>query len=317
MLQRVSPVAFTLLAALLAALVAAVLAWWVAGWPNVVDALHHLDPGWIALAALAELIAYVGYVLAYRDAVRVAGGPHLSLRRVGELVTAGFGAHVLAGGFAGDRIALSGECVDEREAAIRVLGLGALEYALLAPAATGASAFLLVDGDSVPLSFTVPWVAAVPVGFAIAIWASVRIDHEAWTHSPHLLKRWIGRGLSALALVRGLLAQPVVYSGAWIGITVYWTADILCLYAGLRAFGAEPSVPALIVAYATGYVASRRSLPLAGAAATEALLAFALNWSGIPFVLALLGVLAYRVFNFLLALPAGLVASWRGQRAVA
>jgi uncharacterized membrane protein YbhN (UPF0104 family) len=63
-------------------------------------------------------------------------------------------------------------------------------------------------------------------------------------------------------------------------------------------FDADVSTPALILAYATGYVLTRRSLPGGGAGVVEVLMTFALVWVGIPFAPALLGVLVYRLFNF-------------------
>jgi uncharacterized membrane protein YbhN (UPF0104 family) len=58
------------------------------------------------------------------------------------------------------------------------------------------------------------------------------------------------------------------------------------------------SAPALIVAYATGYIASRRSLPAGGAGIVEVLMTFALVWVGLPLAPALASVLVYRLFNF-------------------
>ncbi|HTA36297.1 MAG TPA: hypothetical protein VK761_06245, partial [Solirubrobacteraceae bacterium] len=78
----------------------------------------------------------------------------------------------------------------------------------------------------------------------------------------------------------------------------------------LRCFGVVLSVPALVVAYATGYAASRRSLPLGGAGITEALLTLALIWVHVHAAHALLAVVAYRLVNFLApALPGLLVHS--------
>jgi uncharacterized membrane protein YbhN (UPF0104 family) len=66
-------------------------------------------------------------------------------------------------------------------------------------------------------------------------------------------------------------------------------------------------VPAVVVGYATGYALTRRTLPLAGAGAVEALLPFALLWVGYPLAAAILAVFAYRVFN--LWLPLGPAAA--------
>ena len=67
-------------------------------------------------------------------------------------------------------------------------------------------------------------------------------------------------------------------------------------------------MPALVVAYATGYAASRRSLPLGGAGVTEALLTLALITVHVPAPQALLSVVAYRVVNYLVPTLPSLVA---------
>jgi uncharacterized membrane protein YbhN (UPF0104 family) len=73
----------------------------------------------------------------------------------------------------------------------------------------------------------------------------------------------------------------------------------------LRCFGVELGVPELVVAHATGYAASRRSLPFGGAGITEALMTVALIWVHVPGPSALVGVAAYRLINFVApALPA-------------
>jgi hypothetical protein len=80
---------------------------------------------------------------------------------------------------------------------------------------------------------------------------------------------------------------------------------MFALWASLRTFGIQLSVGKLIIAYSTGYAATRRSLPLGGAGATEALMTYALYWLREPLAPSLAGVLLYRTFNFfLIAIPA-------------
>jgi uncharacterized membrane protein YbhN (UPF0104 family) len=64
----------------------------------------------------------------------------------------------------------------------------------------------------------------------------------------------------------------------------------------------------VILAYATGYAATRRSLPLGGAGVTEVLMTYALYWVRQPLAPALAAVVAYRAFNFLLAAAPALIA---------
>ncbi len=63
-----------------------------------------------------------------------------------------------------------------QEVRVRVLGLGALEYALLAPAACVVAIQLLADGHSPSLGLTLPWAIAVPLGFIAALWAVEKRD---------------------------------------------------------------------------------------------------------------------------------------------
>ena len=66
-------------------------------------------------------------------------------------------------------------------------------------------------------------------------------------------------------------------------------------------------------AYATGYAATRRSLPLGGAGVTEVLMTFSLYWVREPLAPALAAVVAYRVFNFLLVATPALIAHYQLQ----
>lgn len=88
------------------------------------------------------------------------------------------------------------------------------------------------------------------------------------------------------------------------GDGLYWALDIAAFYGALRFVGLHLGLWETIVAFATGYALTRRSMPLGGAGVTEALMTFALHWVGAPVLAALAGVVSYRVFNFLLpALP--------------
>ena len=62
-----------------------------------------------------------------------------------------------------------------------------------------------------------------------------------------------------------------------------------------------------MIAYATGYAASRRSLPLGGAGVTEALLTLAWIWVHVHATDALASVVAYRLVNFLVPMLPGLL----------
>jgi uncharacterized membrane protein YbhN (UPF0104 family) len=98
-------------------------------------------------------------------------------------------------------------------------------------------------------------------------------------------------------------------------MAVYWAGEVFVLWVCLAAFTRDtPSVTAVVVGYATGYALTRRTLPLAGAGAVEALLPFALTWVGYGLPAAVLAVFAYRVFNLWLPLGPAAVALYHLQR---
>jgi uncharacterized membrane protein YbhN (UPF0104 family) len=250
----------------------------------------------------------VGYVLAYRSMVLDGREQRLSLMLVIRLVVAGFGPFVPLGGFSFDRQALRSVHSSRREARRQVLALGVIEYALLAPAAAVCALILLLESGRASLVLTLPWVFAVPPGFALAWWATQPRIVKRFQHADGKLRRWIGELLTAASVLREVVKRPLERPGALTGMAIYWAAEIACLACALRCFGVELTVPALVVAYATGYAASRRSLPLGGAGITEALLTLALITVHVHAPQALLSVVAYRVENFLVPTLPSLLA---------
>ncbi|MGH2865679.1 MAG: lysylphosphatidylglycerol synthase transmembrane domain-containing protein [Solirubrobacteraceae bacterium] len=276
--------------------------------PALWHALGQLQPVWLAGALAAELAAYFGYVLAYRSAIREPGLPRLSFMLTVRLVVAGFGPFVPMGGFAFDRRALRAANYSPRRARVQVLGLGVIEYLMLAPAAWICALILVLASAHASPLLTLPWIIAVPPGFALAWWATKPPVLERFQHAEDSVRRWIGDVLAGVGVLRGVVLRPLERPGALLGMAVYWAAEIACLGFALRCFGVDISIHALVVAYATGYVASRRSLPLGGAGITEALLTVSLIAVDVNAADALFAVIAYRLVNFLVPTLPGLVA---------
>lgn len=267
-----------------------------------------MEPIWLLPAIGFELLAYVGYVLAYRAPIPDSKRSRLSLMLTIRLVVAGFGPFAPLGGFSFDRRALRAVHRSRRDARRQVLALGVIEYALLAPAAAVCALILLLESGKASLVLTLPWVFAVPPGFALGWWASDPRHVKRFQQADGRVMRWIGEMLGALGVLRELVMRPLERPGALVGMAIYWAADIACFAFALRCFEVSISVPALVVAYATGYAASRRSLPLGGAGITEVLLTLALIEVHVGAVEALLSVAAYRVVNFLVPVLPGLLA---------
>jgi Lysylphosphatidylglycerol synthase TM region len=284
----------------------------IAGWSKIDSHLHAPLSFWFAVALAAELLAFGAYVLCYRSVASVSGGRRLGVSEAVELVAVGFGAFLAKGGAALDSAALRPKGQSKREGEVRVMALDALEHAPLAPAACIASIVLLVHGKRTPgLDFTVPWAVLTPLG---AILAGIGVRHR---------KRFIGRpgwrgklgdALDAIDDLFRLARNPGEHWPAFVGATVYWGGDVLCLWASLKPFDAAPGLAPIVLAHAVGYSLTRRTLPFAGAGIVEVLMPLTLVACGAPFAGAILGVLTYRVFNLWLPLLPAAVAVPRLRR---
>ncbi len=304
---RKRPILASALATAIASIAVLVIAW-VTGADAVGKAFNDVNPGWIALIAAAEALTYPAYTIAYRSIARVHGHATLSLPLVARVVAAGFGPFAVAGGFGLDKQALHALHEDERTARVQVLGLGMLEWALLAPTTCVVAIVFLITGEDILPSLLWPWAIAVPVGFGFGLWASSPKRRERLSHVRGKRREILAHLLDGMGVLHTMIREPVKYAGAWLGIAFYWAADISAFYGALRTFGLDPSAGKVILAYATGYAATRRSLPLGGAGVIEVLMIYSLYWVREPLAPALAAVVAYRAFNFVLAATPALIA---------
>jgi uncharacterized membrane protein YbhN (UPF0104 family) len=277
--------------------------------------LEHLRPAWIGVAAVAQLLTYPAYVLAYRSITGLGVPTRLSLWTVARIVVAGFGPLAVSGGFGVDKDALRELEEDEVGARSRVSAMATIEWTVLAPATCLAAILLLATGSNIGGSLVWPWAVGVPALIGCALWAATpqRIARLSRPFGRRI--DLVAHILDGIASVRGMARQPNRYPGAWFGTTLYWTAEICALWAALRAAGLDLGIGSTILAYATGYIASRRSLPLGGAGLTDALLVYSLYELHEPLGPAIDAVMIYRLFNFLLVVVPALVA-YRGLQLV-
>jgi uncharacterized membrane protein YbhN (UPF0104 family) len=271
--------------------------------------LHHVADDfrarWLVVVAIAEAVSLVPYVLAYRQMTVVAGLRPPSLSLIITVVLSGFGPFVVGGGFALDQAALMQVYGDRQTARVQVVGLIALEWAVLAPLACLSAIVLLITGANVMGSLLWPWAVCVPAGFALGLFLTAPGRDLSW------LRRFgpIAAALDGIGLLHKLIRDPIRTAPTWLSMTLYWIAEIVAVYAALRMFGVHLSPARVVLAYGTGYMVTRRSLPLAGAAFTEVLLTFALHWVGAPLGPALAAVVSYRLFNLILVAVPSLLAN--------
>lgn len=293
----------------------------VADYGKLKHAVERADRAWLPLALAGEVLAYVGYILAYRDVARADDGPDLSIWTVTRVVGLGFGAFVVgssAGGLAVDFWALQRTGLGTHDAARRVLALNTFEWGVLAWFAAAASIAVLAGrGEGAPLPMTLCWVVVVPLCTAAAAWVSSpgRIERLERLGGERRRPRRMAAGAWALWLwdkaktglsdavggvgvVRRMLARPRRHLAGLLGFPLYWAGDLITIYAGLRAFGAHIAPAPLVLAYATAYVLTALPLPAGGAGSMEAVLALSLRAVGVPWAPALLAAFLYRAFAF-------------------
>ena len=291
---------------------------------RVVHALKRADQAWFPVCLGGELLAYVGYIGAYRDVARVDGGPCLGIWTALRIVVIGFGA-ALVGSSAGtlgiDYWALHRTGERRHLALRRVLAVNTLQWFVLAIFAFIAAAVCAAARLHAPAAMEIAWLVIVPVCVAAAVWVSsprrserltslpcdevrLRWAPRTWPHSLwHAGRAAFSDAVGGVVIVRDLLHRPLAHAAALGGFPLYWAGDVLTLYAALRAFDVHPHLVPLVLAYVTAFVLTALPLPAGGSGGVEAGLTFSLNAVGIPLAPALLATLVYRAFT--LWLPVG------------
>jgi uncharacterized membrane protein YbhN (UPF0104 family) len=269
------------------------------GWGRFATPWEHPHWGWLALALGAGLLSHVAYAFAYRTVAEADGAPELPRPLLMRLVAAGFGPFVLRGGFGVDHRVLRALHDDDEGALSRMLGLGSLEWLLLAPAACISAIVLLVEADPRPLpSMLWPWALLVPLGFAVGGWLVHPRRRRRWEASGGAVRCRVARAAQSVDVLVLLVRRAGTALAAFGGMALYWALDIAAFVGAARFLGLHASLPELIVAYGTGYALTRRTMPFGGAGVTEALMTFALHWMGQAVAPALAVVVLYRTLNF-------------------
>jgi uncharacterized protein (TIRG00374 family) len=298
---------------------------------HMVRALDRADAAWFPVCLGGEILAYIGYIAAYRDVARVDGGPSFSLWTTTRVVAIGFGAYALgtsAGSLGLDYWALHRAGERPHVALRRVLALNTVEWMILGIYACLSAALVAAGSGSAPLAMVLAWLIVVPACILAAAWVSsprrsdrltsvvqerVRFARDRRTWLPWLFqgaRTVLSHSIGGVVIVRHLVAQVRSHLGGVFGFGVFWAGDVATLYAALRAFNVHPAVPALVLAYSTAYVVTMLPLPAGGSGGIEAGLAFSLNAVGIPLAQALVATLVYRFFTLWLPIvPAALAAA--------
>ncbi len=280
------------------------------------------DGNWLFLAALFEVGSYAGYILLLR--VVVPSNKGRFTWTVSYLVTmAGVAATRLfaaagAGGIALTFWAIRRTGVRRREVAVRLTAFMVCLYSVFMVSVLVAGIGLstgVFEGPS-PIGLTVvPAVLAATVIVIFLLFALVPGDSE------RRLRAWSqGRGEVAAAAGKLAVAPAAIAAGTrvalrllrerhpgMLGAVAWWYFDIAVLWACLRAFGGDPAVVTIVMAYFVGQLGNLLPLP-GGIGGVEGAMVGALAAFGVDASLALVAVLSYRAFSFWLPTVPGAVA---------
>ncbi len=286
-----------------------------AGFATVLDSLRAANPIWFPVCFGAVVVEYVGYVFAFRGTAGVNGGPRLGVWTSTVVVFASLGATRLiaaagAGGLAVNYWALRRAGAERHDSAVRVLALNTLLYGIYGLFAVVAAVLMIViPGEDAPLALSLTWIAIVAPCVLAARWVTrpIRVERLSRTTSQSWFRRGFADAVQGVVLVGRLTDEPQG-ARAIAGAAFYWVGDIVCLWGALRAFDQRVSIPAIVLAYCTGYAANLLPLPTGGVGGVDAAMTFALTLVGVPLAPALLAVVAYRLFSFWLTTIPGVVA---------
>jgi uncharacterized membrane protein YbhN (UPF0104 family) len=285
-----------------------------AGYARLLDSLESANLHWFPVMLGGQVLAYLGYILAYRATARVNGGPRLPFGLTTWIVGASFGAYAVAnaiGALGVDYWALRRTGAGHHAAFTRIVAFKTLEWAVLSSVVCVLAALVLGGiGADVKTEAALGWVIVVPVCFVAGRWVTSPRRVERFTKSSGVgrARRLVSDTIGAVVIVRQILGAPRANLEAIGGAVLYWSGDIVTLWAGLRAFDVQLEPIALVVGYATGYAVTMLPLPAGGVGGVDAAMTYALTLVGVPLGQALLAVFAYRFFTFWLPFLPGLVA---------
>lgn len=275
-----------------------------AGFAEVRGAIERADSRWFAVCLAAQVVALWGYAEVFRGGFSWRGGPDPGITPSAGVMLASIGAtRVFAAGGVG-AIAATYWCFRRvgfaaDEALVRILGFNTLFYVTFSAGAFTA-ALLAATGawGDVPLAFAAPWLAIVPFCVAAAVFVTQpRRAGRVARLDGSLARRALGYAVAGTAWVRDVLPDPAGRR-MLLATALYWTGNVVCLWAALRSVGVDLPLPELVLAFAAGHAATILPLPLGGVGGVDAALTYSLTVVGVPLATALVAVGVFRLFAF-------------------
>ena len=291
--------------------------------------LRHAHLWLMILGVVVEIASLGAYVLLYRHLLS-SEGAQVKVRAAVTGVMAGFlVSHVVPGGSAAGTV-VNVKAMEREGVNARTTGVALVLTVVLSDIALAGLFFVGILysflKNSIPVGYVATAIVILPllaglVGlvflFAYRPAAAARALHRVARALHRVIKR-----IDADKLERSVLEVAdearAALSGRRFAIAIglalaNWVLDISVLYLFFLAVGHHQHFGALIVAYAVANIAAAIPLTPSGLGIIEATLVGISVGFGAPRAVAVVAVLGYRLVNFWLPLPAGLVAYVRAQ----
>ncbi len=300
------------------------------------DTWHRLgdgDPWWLALAFGFSVLSFAGYVGLFQGVYVTSEARKLiGYRESYQITMAGLAATRLfaaggAGGIALTAWALRRSGMSRRDVADRSIAFLVLTYAVYMAALVICGYGLswgILEGPA-PFGVTV-----VPALFGLSVIVISLLMTFVPSDVERRFERWAGgSGRVARMAVRLSTVPAAIASGvrialrhigrrdpALIGVIAYWGFNIAILWACFHAFGEAPPWAVIVMAYFVGMLGNLLPLP-GGVGGVDGGMIGAFVAFGVSGSLALVAVLAYRVFAFWLPTIPGIIAYFQLRKTVA
>jgi uncharacterized protein (TIRG00374 family) len=280
--------------------------WLTPGLGSLRDRLGDATPGWLVVAAVAELLSALSYVVVFRYVFCVRMPWRLSYRigmaeqAANSLLPAGGAGGLALGAWALSKGGMRAEHIARRTVAFFIL-TSLPNFVTLILFAIGFATGLLV-GNNAPV-FTYCFAGAAAIGIVLVLAlprARSRLvaRRDPRRSKPGRIRTWARKASDALTdgvrdavwLVRD---RP---AGVLSGSIGYMAFDIVALGACFAAFGYSPPVAVLVVAYLIGQLGGLVPLP-GGIGGIELGLVGSFAVFNVPVTASAAAVLAYRVLQ--------------------
>jgi uncharacterized protein (TIRG00374 family) len=285
---------------------------------------------WLGLAAVLEVGSFLGYIALFR-VVFVRKPSRINWRESYQITMAGVVATRLfasagAGGIALTAWALRRSGLEPRIVACRMIAFTVLLYGVYMAALVIAGLGLYVGLFPGPAPFAITVLPAIFGAIVIALVLAVSLLPRDF---DRLVAHWTDGGGKFASITRTLATAPAAAASGvrtaiallrtrspyLLGAIAWWGCDIAVLWACFHAFGASPPKAVIVMAYFVGMFGNTLPLP-GGIGGVDGGMIGAFTAFGINVEVAIVAVLAYRVFSFWLPTIPGVVAYLQLRRTV-